>query len=69
MSDERAAADAARLLAEQGIGLIELYGGFPDDVASDIIETVAGRAAVGVSGFGHYPVQAGSPRLDRERTG
>lgn len=55
MSDDNAAADAARELAEQGVGLIELYGAFPDNIAADVIEAVAGRAAVGVSGFGQYP--------------
>lgn len=53
MADERAAPGVARELAEQGIGLIELYGGFSDETASEIIEAVAGRSAVGVSGFGH----------------
>jgi hypothetical protein len=57
LSDERAAAKVARELAEQGVGLIELYGGFSDDVASAVIEAVAGRAAVGVSGFGHQAVE------------
>lgn len=53
MSDESAAPQAARLLAEHGVGLIELYGGFSDLVASEVVEAVAGRCAVGVSGFGH----------------
>lgn len=53
MADERAAPDVARELADQGVGLIELYGGFSDETASEVIEAVAGRSAVGVSGFGH----------------
>jgi 2-keto-3-deoxy-6-phosphogluconate aldolase len=53
MADERAAPDVARQLADQGVGLIELYGGFSDETASDVIDAVAGRSAVGVSGFGH----------------
>lgn len=53
MANERAAPDVARQLADQGVGLIELYGGFSDKTASEIIEAVAGRSAVGVSGFGH----------------
>ncbi|MCO6390084.1 hypothetical protein GTW25_03475 [Aliihoeflea aestuarii] len=62
MSGENSAAGVARELAETGIGLIELYGGFSDTVASNIIEVVAGRAAVGVSGFGHSPAETASPR-------
>ena len=53
MSDVSAAVGVAVELAKQGVGLIELYGDWPDHVAADIIEAVAGRAAVGVSGFGH----------------
>ncbi|MCV0397190.1 MAG: DUF6506 family protein [Rhizobiaceae bacterium] len=53
MADELAAAGVARQLADDGVGLIELYGGFSDEAALEIIEAVAGRAAVGVSGFGH----------------
>lgn len=53
MADERTAPDLARNLADKGVGLIELYGGFSDKTASEIIEAVAGRSAVGVSGFGH----------------
>lgn len=68
MSDEGAAVDAARELVEQGVGLIELYGGFPGNIAVEIIDIVAGRAAVGLSGFGHHPVEAGGPRPDREQT-
>lgn len=52
MTDERDAADTARGLAEQGVGLIELYGDFTDETAAAVIEGVAGRAAVGVSGRG-----------------
>jgi hypothetical protein len=52
MSDARSAAEVGRELVEQGVGLIELYG-FSDEMASAVIEAVAGRAAVGVSGFGH----------------
>jgi hypothetical protein len=53
MADERAASDVARQLADQGVGLIELYGGFCDETVSEIIDVVRGRSAVGVSGFGH----------------
>ncbi|UUP18369.1 DUF6506 family protein [Nitratireductor thuwali] len=53
MADERIASPVARQLADQGVGLIELYGGFSDETVSEIIDAVAGRAAVGVSGFGH----------------
>lgn len=67
MSDDGSAVATARQLAEQGVGLIELYGGFPDTVISDIIENVAGRAAVGMSGFGHGSVQAQLPHTDWEQ--
>lgn len=53
MVGERAAPSVARQLADQGVGLIELYGGFSDETASEVIEAVAGRSAVGVSGLGH----------------
>lgn len=53
MADERTASDVARQLADHGVGLIELYGGFSDETVSEIIDAVAGRSAVGVSGFGH----------------
>ena len=53
LADEGAAAGVARQLADQGVGLIELYGGFSDETASAVIQAVAGRSAVGVSGFGH----------------
>ena len=52
MSDDSAAANVAHTLVEQGVGLIELYGSFPDKIAAEIIEIIAGRAAVGISGFG-----------------
>lgn len=58
MADERAAPDVARRLVDQGVGLIELYGGFSDKTAAEIIDAVAGRSAVGVSGFGHEPPKA-----------
>lgn len=53
MVGERAAPEVARQLTDQRVGLIELYGGFSDETASAVIQTVAGRCAVGVSGFGH----------------
>ena len=56
MSDESAVVGVAAELAERGVGLIELYGGWSDELAAEIIEVVADRAAVGVSGFGHRPV-------------
>jgi hypothetical protein len=52
MAGERAAPGVARQLAGEGVGLIELYGGFSDVTVTEIVETVAGRSAVGVSGFG-----------------
>jgi hypothetical protein len=61
MSDERAAAATARDLAGDGVSLIELYGGFPDTIISDIIESVAGCAAIGTSGFGHDAAQTPAP--------
>ena len=59
MACESAARDVARQLADRGVGLIELYGGFSDETASEVIEAVAGRSAVGVSGFGHLAVRTG----------
>lgn len=53
LSDERSVSAVARQLAEQGVGLIELYGEFSDESVSEITGVVAGRSAVGVSGFGH----------------
>lgn len=53
MTDRRTASHVARQLADQGVGLIELYGGFSDETVSQIIDAVVGRSAVGVSGFGH----------------
>lgn len=61
MSDDGAAAATARELAGNGVGLIELYGGFHDTIISDVIESVAGRAAIGMSGFGHDGVQTPAP--------
>src|SRR5690606_34523924 len=58
MSDEEATVATARELAGRGVGLIELYGGFPDPIISEIIESIAGRAAIGMSGFGHDAVEA-----------
>ncbi|WP_048647067.1 DUF6506 family protein [Nitratireductor soli] len=62
MTDQRAAPDVARQLVDEGVGLIELYGGFSDENASEIIGAVAGRSAVGVSGFGHEPPRPASIR-------
>ena len=53
MTDQSTASDVARQLADHEVGLIELYGGFSDNTVSEIIDAVAGRSAVGVSGFGH----------------
>lgn len=53
LADELTVSDVVRQLADQGVGLIELYGEFSDDTVSEIIDAVAGRSAVGVSGFGH----------------
>ncbi len=46
--DERVAASVAMALVEDGVGLIELYGGFTSAGAAAVIDAVDGRAAVGV---------------------
>ncbi len=49
--DEATAARVARTLAADGIGLIELYGGFSSAGAAAVIDAVQGRAPVGISSF------------------
>ncbi|WP_215908821.1 DUF6506 family protein [Phreatobacter stygius] len=49
--DEAVAAAIARELVEDGVGLIELYGGFTSAGAAAVIDAVAGRAPVGVGSF------------------
>lgn len=51
-ADGTAAAKAAAEQAEHGVRLIELYRGFDLDSATLVIEAVAGRAPVGVAGYG-----------------
>jgi Family of unknown function (DUF6506) len=53
--DGRSAAGRVEGLLAEGVGLIELYGGFSDHDCAAIIEAVAGRAAVGIPS---YPVAA-----------
>lgn len=49
--DEVSAAFVARDLATDGIGLIELYGGFTSAGAAAVIDAVQGRVPVGVGSF------------------
>lgn len=49
--DEKAAVAVARALIADGVGLIELYGGFTSEGAAAVIDAVDGRAPVGVGSF------------------
>lgn len=49
--DEASAAGLAAALAEDGVGLIELYGEFTCAGAAAVIEALDGKAAVGVGSF------------------
>ncbi|MES2248805.1 MAG: DUF6506 family protein [Pseudomonadota bacterium] len=49
--DEAAAVAAARGLVADGVGLIELYGGFTSAGAAAVIDAVQGRAPVGIGSF------------------
>lgn len=49
--DEAAAVAVARTLIAEGVGLIELYGGFTSQGAAAVIDAVEGRAPVGVGSF------------------
>jgi len=60
--DAASAAAVADRLAADGIKLIELYRGFDLASASPVIDAVAGRAPVGVAGYGFAAKQSGSPR-------
>ncbi|HEV7309235.1 DUF6506 family protein [Ensifer sp.] len=59
--DERVAVSVAMALVDQGVGLIELYGGFSSAGAAAVIDVVDGRAAVGV---GAFTLDAMSPKPD-----
>lgn len=48
-----AAAVAAELVDDDGVQLIELYGGFEADDAAQVIEATDGRAAVGIPTYGY----------------
>ncbi|WP_426122239.1 DUF6506 family protein [Pararhizobium sp. PWRC1-1] len=56
---EAAAAAIARTLVDDGIGLIELYGGFTSAGAAVVIDAVEGRAPVGI---GSFTLEATIPR-------
>lgn len=49
--DEATGVDVAKELADSGVGLIELYGGFTASGAAKVIEAVDGRVAVGAGSF------------------
>jgi len=55
VNDYRQAADVARELAEQGVGLIELCGGFGHIGAAEVAKAVGGKAQVGVVRFDAHP--------------
>ncbi|MDG4785183.1 DUF6506 family protein [Micromonospora sp. WMMD1102] len=50
--DESLAVSIALELVEEGVGLIELCGGFPVPAVARVIEAVAGRVPVGHVTFG-----------------
>lgn len=54
-ADYAAAEAAAKSLVEQGIGAIELCGGFGVAGTARIVEAVAGKAAIGVVRFDGHP--------------
>lgn len=58
--DEPAAAKTAKELANAGVGLIELYGGFSTEGAAGVIAAVEGKAPVGVGSFAYD--RAAEPR-------
>lgn len=60
--DEAAAVAVARALVADGVGLIELYGGFTSQGAAAVIDAVDGRAPVGV---GAFTLEATFPPGDR----
>ncbi|MBB3642199.1 DUF6506 family protein [Variovorax atrisoli] len=55
VSDYAQAESAARSLVDEGIGAIELCGGFGNAGAARISQVVEGRAAVGVVRFDLHP--------------
>lgn len=63
--DEAAAAPVARALMAEGIGLIELYGGFSSAGVAGVIDAVAGEIPVGSVSFvldATYPDQRTAAR-------
>ena len=55
VKDYAAACDTARQLVAQGIGAIELCGGFGAEGVAAVTRAVAGKAVVGVVRFDHHP--------------
>ncbi|WP_217922245.1 DUF6506 family protein [Miltoncostaea oceani] len=55
--DEGSAARVAATLADEGVGLIELCGGFGPEGAARVIAAVGGRVPVGTVGFGIESLQ------------
>ncbi len=51
--------EVARGLADAGVRLIELYGGFSSSAISRILEVVDGRSAVGAGSFAVDALAAG----------
>lgn len=55
VKDYRAAAAAAEELVAQGVGAIELCGGFGIEGAAEVKKAVKGKAVVGVVRFDNHP--------------
>ncbi len=55
--DERAAARVAVELVQDGVGLIELCGGFGTSAAAEVLKAVDGRVPVGTVSFATESLQ------------
>ncbi len=55
VKDYQAAVQAVKELVDQGIGAIELCGGFGIEGAAKVKQAVAGKAVVGVVRFDNHP--------------
>jgi len=55
VADYRMAEEVAKSLVDEGVGAIELCGGFGIEGTAAVKKAVAGRAVVGVVRFDHHP--------------
>jgi hypothetical protein len=55
VSDYAQAEQVARVLVDEGVGAIELCGGFGHEGTARVVNAVQGRAAVGVVRFDAHP--------------